>query len=148
MKHLKLFENFNDIQGDLKDILQYLEDDLNLVVSYDEIPNGWSDLDISIDNGIPGYKSEKCKFQFNKNLKNILDVFIGYCIKNEILFDISCFRRGSKVFRIWGSSKSGKFFYKRLQHETQKELKEIKSCNDIPDRLIEWIKISIKIENK
>ena len=147
MKHLKLFENFNDIQEDLKDILQYLEDDLDLYIT-DRVLG--RDLEISIYGEPPSRNSIAARalgayagrFRFDKNVKNILDLLTKYCQEENLKFSIQLWYKGQQVINVDGRDDEMTFAYRRPYYPYV--TKEIKSLTEIPtDRWVNLIKIII-----
>jgi len=138
MKHLKLFENFDDIQEDLKDILQYLEDDLDLYIT-DRILG--RDLEISIY-GEPPSRNSIGRFRFDKNVKNILDLLTKYCQEDNLKFSIQLWYKGRQVINVDGRDDRMTFAYRRPYYPYV--TKEIKSLTEIPtERWVNIIKIII-----
>lgn len=138
MKHLKLFENFNDIQEDLKDILQYLEDDLDLYIT-DRVLG--RDLEIFINQKPPSNNSIG-RFRFDKNVKNILDLLTKYCQEDGFKFSIQLWYKGRQIIIIDGRGNTTTFDYIRPDYSYV--TKEIKSLTEIPtDRWVNLIKIII-----
>jgi hypothetical protein len=138
MKYLKLFENFEEVQEDLKDILQYLEDDLDLYVTDRELGR---DLEIAIYEKPPSRNSIG-RFRFDKNVKNILDLLINYCKEDNLKFSIKLWSNGRQVINVDGRDNQMTFDYRRPDYSYV--TKEIKSLTEIPtERWVNTIQIVI-----
>jgi len=145
MKYLMLFENFesDDILLDIKDRLQYFEDDLDLYVR-DRFLRG--DLEIFISEKPPQGFSRSTdsigRFRFDKNFKMTLDLLIKYCQQNDLKFSIQLWYKGRQVINVDGRGETMTFDYRRSDYTYV--TKEIKHITEIPtDRWVNLIKIII-----
>jgi len=136
-----LFENFesDDILLDIKDRLQYFEDDLDLDAKIEKLGG---DLEIFITNGQPVLFNKLSRFRFDKNFKMTLDLLIKYCQQNDLKFSIQLWSNGRQVINVDGRGETMTFDYRRPDYTYV--TKEIKHITDIPtDRWVNLIKIII-----
>jgi hypothetical protein len=145
MRFLKLFEDFGrDILSDIKDILDYIEDDLDLrcqLTNWSEIEEG-SDLEIFITNGQPVLLNKISRFRFNSEIKKYLDSLVDYLSKNNLKFKIQLYSNAKQVIVVDGRGGTMKFDY--IKPNYGYITREIKHITDIPnDRWVNYIQIII-----
>ena len=141
MRFLKLFENYITIKEDLKDILNYLEDDFDLEV---KITENSKKFEIVISAPKKSKYNHKYVLTMNEEINSILDVLINYCNNNELKFKINLYHKINDCLR--GKAyinKNNKKITCLILKNYGEQTKEIKSLSDVKARFVNYITIEI-----